>query len=74
MNTHGEVSSAFLEAAHAHVDQQEQHELEVVQRPRLYSESYVEPTPNPPARKGVRTSDTREEEPAAQLPGAILEC
>ena len=67
VNTPTEVSTAFLEAAHAHVDQHEQHALEVVQRLRLYSENYVEPAPDAPARKGVRTADNREEEPAAQL-------
>ena len=39
------VLSAFLETAYAHVDQHEQHALEVVQRLRVYSENYVEPTP-----------------------------
>ena len=33
-----------VEAAHAHADQHEQHAIEVVQRLRLYSENYVEPT------------------------------
>ena len=45
VNTSVEASSAFLEAAHAHADQHEQHAIEVVQRLRLYSENYVEPTP-----------------------------
>ena len=47
VNTPAEVSSAFLEAAHAHVDAHEQHALEIVQRLRLYSENYVEPTAYP---------------------------
>ena len=42
VNTTAQASSAFLEAAYAHADQ---HALEVVQRLRLYSENYVEPTP-----------------------------
>ena len=67
MNTPAEVSTSFLEAAHTHVDQHEQHALEVVQRLRLYSENYVEPAPDTPARKNDRTSDAREEEPATQL-------
>ena len=40
-----QASSAFLEAAHTHANQHEQHAIEVVQRLRLYSENYVEPTP-----------------------------
>ena len=44
-NTSVQASTAFLEAAHSHVDQHEQHALEVVQRLRLYSENYVEPAP-----------------------------
>ena len=47
VNTSTELSSAFLEAAYPHVDQHEQHALEVVQRLRVYSENYVEPTPPP---------------------------
>ena len=53
-NTSVQASNAFLEAAHSHVDQHEQHALEVVQRLRLYSENYVEPVPPAPD-----TSDTR---------------
>ena len=45
VNTSAQVSSAFLEAAVAHADEQEQHALEVVQRLRIYSENYVEPEP-----------------------------
>ena len=47
VNTSVQASSAFLEAAHAHVDQHELHAIEVVQRLRLYSENYVEPPPPP---------------------------
>ena len=47
-NTSVQASTAFLEAAHSHVDQHEQHALEVVQRLRLYSENYVEPAPPAP--------------------------
>ena len=47
-NTSVQASTAFLEAAHSHVDQHEQHALEVVQRLRLYSENYVGP-PSPAA-------------------------
>ena len=45
VNTSVQASTAFLEAAHSHVDQHEQHALEVVQRLRLCSENYVEPAP-----------------------------
>ena len=48
VNTSVQASSAFLEAAYAHANQHEQHAIEVVQRLRLYSENYVEPTPPPP--------------------------
>ena len=47
VNTSVQASSAFLEAAYAHTNQHEQHAIEVVQRLRLYSENYVEPTPLP---------------------------
>ena len=47
VNTSVQASTAFLEAAHAHADQHQQHVIEVVQRLRLYSETYVEPTPTP---------------------------
>ena len=46
VNTPSEVSRAFLEGAYAHVNEHEQHALEVVQRLRIYSENYVEPTPS----------------------------
>ena len=56
-NTSVELSTAFLEAAYAHVDAHEQHALEVVQRLRVYSENYIEPDPpDPPAPD---TPDTR---------------
>ena len=45
VNTPAEVSRSFLEAAHSHLEAHEQHAVEVVQRLRLYSENYVEPTP-----------------------------
>ena len=45
MNTPSQVSQAFLEAATSHVNEHEQHALEVVQRLRIYSENYVEPAP-----------------------------
>ena len=74
VNTPAEVTTAFLEAAHAHVDQHEQHALEVVQRLRVYSENYVEPEPPPDVRDSVKSCDTDtpksepvEEEPSAQL-------
>ena len=47
-NTSTELSSAFLEAAQAHADRHEQHVIEIVQRLRLFSENYVEPTQPPP--------------------------
>ena len=43
-----DASRAFLEAAHSHADQHQQHALEVVQRIRVYSENYVEPAPPTP--------------------------
>ena len=72
VNTPAEVTTAFLVAAHAHVDQHEQHVLEVVQRLRFYSENYVEPAPPPDVLEGGGNSITPaskpvEEEPAAQL-------
>ena len=47
VNTPSEVSRAFLEAAHSHAAEHEQHALEVVQRLRIYSDNYVEPEPPP---------------------------
>ena len=59
VNTSVQASTAFLEAAHSHVDQHEQHALEVVQRLRLYSENYVEPgPPAPDARDAAARRDT----------------
>ena len=46
-NTSTELSAAFLEEAQAHADRHEQHAVEIVQRLRLYSANYVEPTPPP---------------------------
>ena len=45
VNTSAQVSRAFLEAAHSHANEHEQHALEVMQRLRIYSENYVEPAP-----------------------------
>ena len=44
-NTSTELSAAFLEEAQAHADRHEQHAIEIVQRLRVYSANYVEPTP-----------------------------
>ena len=58
-NTSVQASSAFLQAAYAHVDAHEQHALEVVQRLRVYSENYVEPEPPAPdARDAAARRDT----------------
>ena len=46
-NTSTELSAAFLEEAQAHADRHEQHVIEIVQRLRVYSANYVEPTPPP---------------------------
>ena len=46
-NTSTELSAAFLEEAQAHADRHEQHAIEIVQRLRVYSANYVEPTPAP---------------------------
>ena len=46
-NTSMKLSSAFLEEAQSHADQHEQHAIEIVQRLRVYSANYVEPTPPP---------------------------
>ena len=57
-NTSVQASTAFLEAAHSHVDQHEQHALEVVQRLRLYSENYFEPeSPPQDARSAAARRD-----------------
>ena len=66
VNTSVQASSAFLAAACAHANQHEQHAIEVVQRLRLYSENYVEPTPPP---EHARCScQTRRRNPG-RLPG-----
>ena len=57
-NTSVQASSAFLEAAHAHANQHEQHAIEVVQRLRLYSDNYVEPTS--PSQDSPPPQDTRD--------------
>ena len=46
-NTSVELSAAFLEEAQAHADRHEQHTIEIVQRLRVYSANYAEPTPPP---------------------------
>ena len=46
-NTSMELSASFLEAAQSHEDLHEQHAIEIVQRLRVYSANYVEPTPPP---------------------------
>ena len=46
-NTSTELSAAFLEEAQAHAARHEQNVIEIVQRLRLYSANYVEPTPLP---------------------------
>ena len=59
VNTSVQTSSAFLEAAHAHANQHEQHAIEVVQRLRLYSDNYVEPTsPSQDTRDADTSPDT----------------
>ena len=47
-NTSTELSATFLEEAQAHADRHEQHVIEIVQRLRLFSEDYAEPTQPPP--------------------------
>ena len=59
VNTPAEVSSAFLEAAHAHADAHEQHAIEIVQRLKLYSENYVEPASG---SQDARASTVRRDE------------
>ena len=58
VNPPSQVSRAFLEAAHSHPDEHEQHALEVVQRLRIYSENYVEPAP--PAQDARDTAARRD--------------
>ena len=58
-NTSVQASTSFLEAAYSHIDQHEQHALEIVQRLRVYSENYVEPVPpTPDARDAATRRDT----------------
>ena len=58
VNTPSQVSRTFLEAAHSHANEHEQHALEVVQRMRIYSENYVEPaTPDQDARDRAARRD-----------------
>ncbi len=62
VNTPAHVSRAFLEAAHSHVNEHEQHALEVMQRLRIYSENYVEldpPTPPAPPAENARETAAR---------------
>ena len=57
-NTSVQASTSFLEAAYSHIDQHEQHALEIVQRLRVYSENYVELTPpSQDARPGAARPD-----------------
>ena len=56
-NTSTELSSAFLEAAQAHADRHEQHAIEIVQRLRVYSANYVEPSPPLDARTAAAGRD-----------------
>ena len=58
-NTSVQASTAFLEAAYAHVDAHEQHALEIVQRLRVYSENYVEPVPPAPDTPDTRSAAAR---------------
>ena len=58
-NTSVQASTAFLEAAYAHVDAHEQHALEIVQRLRVYSENYVEPAPSTPDTPDTRSAAAR---------------
>lgn len=69
VNTPAEVSTAFLEAAHSHVDEHEQHAIEIVQRLRLYSENYVEAS----ECADVRIPNTPVHEPSAEEPAAQLQ-
>ena len=62
------LSAVFLKEAHAHADEHEQHAVEIIQRVRVYSANYVEPTPHEPGDgAGVGISNAPETEPAAQL-------
>ena len=70
VNTSVQASTAFLEAAHSHVDQHEQHALEVVQRLRLYSENYVEPAPPAPDTPDTRSAAARRD---SGMQGGLLD-
>ena len=59
VNTPAQVSSAFLEAAHSHLEAHAQHAVEVVQRIRLYSENYVEPEPSEQSTQEAREAAAR---------------
>ena len=48
-----ELSAAFLEEAQAHADRHGQHAIEIVQRLRVYSANYAEPTPPPQDTRDV---------------------
>ena len=54
-NTSMELSAAFLEEAQAHADRHEQHAIEIVQRLRVSSQDYVEPTPPPQDTRDAAT-------------------
>ena len=58
-NTSVQASTAFLEAAYAHVDAHEQHALEIVQRLRVYSENHLEPAPPAPDTPDTRSAAAR---------------
>ena len=58
VNTPAQVSRAFLEVAHSHANENEQHALEVVQLLRIYSDNYVEPAP--PAQEAGETAARRD--------------
>ena len=46
-NSSAELSTTFVKEAQTHADRHEQHAIEIVQRPMVYSANYVEPTPPP---------------------------
>ena len=56
LNTSAALSAALLEEAQTHADRHEQHAIEIVQRLRVYSANYVEPTPPP---QDTRTAAAR---------------
>ena len=57
VNTSVQASAAFLEAAHAHADQHQQHAIEVVQRLRVYNANFVEPPPSQDERESSARRD-----------------